>query len=218
MLAEGFSTPLGIAKTPDGKLIFDALGERAIFVMDYDFGDVEDGRIMPKDFFNGYFENNSDKYVVVRTEDDISVENGAGVCHNVILAPGDRYNGGIDGCMDSNGNFYKVTAKAPYTVSASIDSDGLFHIESFKSHFVNWGGDAMKKFGNLGLPKEKKYIFSGFYEKNSTGKDKENYDLLQRQWGESIVESFGTTQDDWKNNYDLQPKEIKDRITNRSRT
>ncbi len=224
VLAEGFSVPIGIAKTPDGKLLFAAWGNNAVFVMDYEFVDAENGFAIPDDYFKGYFENNSDSYVVVRTEDDIPIGNGADSCHNVILAPGDRYNGGIDGCMDYDGNFYKVTARAPHTVSARIDSDGTFHIANGKSYFVNWGGDSIKRFEkwktwwnefwwHLRFPQEEKYLLSGVYEKDSEGKNKKRYDFLRKNWGESIIENFGMSQVEWKEKYDLQPQEIKDRIT-----
>ena len=34
VLAEGFSTPIGVARLPDGRLIFDALGQGAACVID----------------------------------------------------------------------------------------------------------------------------------------------------------------------------------------
>jgi len=94
--------------------------------------------------------NNTKKYIVARTEDDVTVmiDGDEKKLHNVILKPGDYAEGGFDGAMDSNGDMVKVSANDNEIVNFSVEEDGAsikLNISDDNSKKLNRKNDIKKK-------------------------------------------------------------------------
>ena len=122
--------------------------------------------------------NNTKKYIVARTEDDVTVmiSGDEKKLHNVILKPGDYAEGGFDGAMDSNGDMVKVSAndKNNEIVNFSVEEDGAsikLNISDDNSKKLNRKNDIKKKYGICLYQNQKKKIYPEII-KGKTKKEK----------------------------------------------
>ena len=99
----------------------------------------------------------------------------------VILKAGGFCYGDFDGAMDTNGNFYKVTARSPWTSVSFKIEDGAIKFAGGFEKLKNNGGDFYKNHITKGGD-----LTSGYY---LSGSDEANY--LLDEWGSQIFNDIG---------------------------
>ena len=149
--------------------------------------------------------NNTKKYIVARTEDDVTVmiDGDEKKLHNVILKPGDYAEGGFDGAMDSNGDMVKVSANDNEIVNFSVEEDGAsikLNISDDNSKKLNNKNDIKKKTWNMFVPKVKEKDLSGNYK----GQNKKGKTLFS--WWKQATENASEPgkPEEWEKNYNSE--------------
>lgn len=153
-------------------------------------------------------ENGLDSTSAFRLEDPIGAGNiplydsktGKPIMHNgkqvyydkeidtVIGKPSDFLYGSYDGAEDKDGNFYKVSARSPFSVSFKLSKEKveMSGLEKLKNDAQDFYKEKIDKSGLL---------TSGYYPEGSDGANR-----LKKSWEPTIIRDVGTP-DKWDNNY-----------------
>lgn len=130
--------------------------------------------------------NKTNDYIIVRLEDPILFKKKK--IDTVVLAPGDKYLGKVDGTRDKDGNYTKISAQDGDNIDYTVEKDNQIKFDNDDSKKQNNANDFKKKLYNLAanlIGKDKKLI-SGSYPKNTEGGK-----FLSDKWNNQFRKDLG---------------------------
>ena len=126
--------------------------------------------------------NKTDDFIIARLEDPIMIEEKE--VDTIVLAPGDKYMGKVDGTRDKNGNYTKISAIDSNNIDYSVEDGNKVKFDNKKSEIQNKLNDCLKKILNV-IKKDKKLPSGSYSNETSGGK------FLSEKWDERFKNDLG---------------------------
>ena len=123
--------------------------------------------------------NNTNDYIIARLEDEITLKDGTKI-DTVVLAPGDTYNGKVDGTKNRHGDYTKISCQDGDKIDYTVKEGNLIEFDDISSECKNLLNDSKKIVNNtspLLLFINGYKLPSGSYPKNSKGAH-----FLSKRW------------------------------------